>query len=55
MSAEELGGGYTHTTISGLCDHLALDENEALLITKKVIIQSYTTLFILYFDKINNL
>ena len=37
VSAEELGGGYTHTAISGLCDYLANDENEALFITRKVL------------------
>ena len=36
VSAEELGGGLTHTSISGVCDYLANDENEALLIAKKV-------------------
>lgn len=36
VSAEELGGGMTHTSISGVCDYLANDENEALLITRKV-------------------
>lgn len=29
ISAEELGGGNTHTKISGVCDHLALDEFDA--------------------------
>lgn len=36
VSAEELGGGHTHTSISGLCDYLAQDENEALYITRQV-------------------
>ena len=36
VSAEELGGGLTHTSISGVCDYLANDENEALLISRKV-------------------
>ena len=30
VSAEELGGGHTHTHISGVCDYLAKDEFEAL-------------------------
>ena len=29
VSAEELGGGDTHTKISGVCDYLAKDEFEA--------------------------
>lgn len=30
ISAEELGGGNTHTKISGVCDYLALDEFDAI-------------------------
>ena len=35
-SPEDLGGGLTHTSISGVCDYLASDENEGLLITRRV-------------------
>lgn len=42
VSAEELGGGNTHTSISGVCDYLANDENEALLITRQVKIKRFS-------------
>lgn len=36
VSAEELGGGDTHTKISGVCDYLARDELEACGMIKKI-------------------
>jgi 3-methylcrotonyl-CoA carboxylase beta subunit len=37
VSAEELGGGYVHTTLSGVADHLATNEEEALQITRDIV------------------
>ena len=37
ISAEELGGGRLHTTTSGVCDHLAADDDHALYITRNII------------------
>ena len=37
VSAEELGGAYVHTHKSGVADHFAEDEEEALIITRNVI------------------
>lgn len=37
VSAEELGGGDMHSRMSGVTDHLAADENEALRICRNVI------------------
>jgi acetyl-CoA carboxylase carboxyltransferase component len=36
VNAEELGGALVHTTISGLADHLALNEEHALKITRDI-------------------
>jgi 3-methylcrotonyl-CoA carboxylase beta subunit len=36
ITAEELGGGHTHTKISGVCDYLALDEFDAIDKTRKI-------------------
>lgn len=36
VTAEELGGGYVHTHISGVADHLANDEYEALQICRDI-------------------
>lgn len=36
VSAEELGGGDVHTRISGVADHLAMDEHHALEITRSI-------------------
>ena len=36
VTAEELGGGSTHTKISGVCDYLAADEFEAISIGRKI-------------------
>lgn len=47
VSAEELGGGNTHTSISGVCDYLARDENEALLITRQVLLIRFSTILVL--------
>lgn len=37
VSAEELGGGHVHTTLSGVADHLAADEEEALQMTRDIV------------------
>ena len=37
VSAEELGGGDTHTRISGVADHLAEDDDHALGIARQII------------------
>lgn len=37
VTAEELGGGATHTKISGVCDYLAADEFEALKIGRSIL------------------
>jgi 3-methylcrotonyl-CoA carboxylase beta subunit len=37
VSAEDLGGGEVHTTISGVADHLALDDEHAIAIGRSVV------------------
>jgi 3-methylcrotonyl-CoA carboxylase beta subunit len=37
VTAEDLGGADVHTRISGVSDHLALDEEEAFVITRNII------------------
>ncbi|GIW40021.1 MAG: propionyl-CoA carboxylase [Candidatus Binatia bacterium] len=37
VSAEELGGGDVHTRISGVCDHLARDDEHALLLAREAL------------------
>ncbi|OUR97845.1 methylcrotonoyl-CoA carboxylase [Halobacteriovorax marinus] len=37
VSAEELGGAYIHTHESGVADHYAEDEEEALIITRNIV------------------
>lgn len=37
VSAEELGGGDVHTSISGVADHLANDDADALKICRKIV------------------
>jgi 3-methylcrotonyl-CoA carboxylase beta subunit len=37
ISAEELGGGEVHTSISGVADHLAEDDVDALKICRKIV------------------
>ncbi|HKJ42704.1 MAG TPA: carboxyl transferase domain-containing protein, partial [Sunxiuqinia sp.] len=37
VTAEELGGGDVHTTISGVADHLANDDADALKICRKIV------------------
>jgi 3-methylcrotonyl-CoA carboxylase beta subunit len=37
VTPEELGGGEVHTKVSGVCDHLAKDDNHALQITRNII------------------
>jgi acetyl-CoA carboxylase carboxyltransferase component len=37
VSAEELGGAYVHTTISGVADHFARSDEEALAICRSVV------------------
>ena len=37
VTAEELGGAYVHTHESGVADHYAEDEEEALIITRNVV------------------
>ena len=37
VSAEELGGGEVHTSISGVADHLAEDDVDALRICRKIV------------------
>jgi len=36
VSAEELGGGDVHTSISGVSDHLAVDDTDAVHITRRI-------------------
>jgi len=36
ISAEELGGAFVHTTISGVADHLAVNDEHALLICRNI-------------------
>ncbi len=36
VSAEELGGGDVHTRISGVSDHLAADDQDAIAITRQI-------------------
>jgi len=36
VSAEELGGGDVHTRISGVSDHLAADDRDAIAITRRI-------------------
>ena len=37
VTAEDLGGGDVHTRISGVCDHLAENDNHALAITRRIV------------------
>jgi acetyl-CoA carboxylase carboxyltransferase component len=37
VSAEELGGGDVHTRISGVADHLALDDTHALALAREIV------------------
>jgi 3-methylcrotonyl-CoA carboxylase beta subunit len=37
VSAEDLGGGDLHTTISGVADHLALDDEHALALGRSIV------------------
>ncbi len=37
VSAEELGGGDTHTRLSGVADHLAQDDNHALALARQAV------------------
>ncbi|HEX7223148.1 MAG TPA: carboxyl transferase domain-containing protein, partial [Candidatus Limnocylindrales bacterium] len=37
VSAEDLGGGEVHTTISGVADHLALDDEHALALGRSIV------------------
>lgn len=37
VSAEELGGGEVHTSISGVADHLAEDDTDAIRICRKIV------------------
>ena len=37
MSAEDLGGGDVHTAISGVADHLALDDEHALALGRSIV------------------
>ncbi|PKO84573.1 MAG: methylcrotonoyl-CoA carboxylase [Betaproteobacteria bacterium HGW-Betaproteobacteria-11] len=37
VSAEDLGGGDVHTRISGVCDHLAENDQHALAITRRIV------------------
>ena len=37
VSAEELGGGLMHTTVSGVADHLARDDAHALEIVRRIV------------------
>ncbi len=36
VTAEELGGGDVHTAISGVSDHLAIDDRDAIRITRRI-------------------
>ncbi|ATH08146.1 methylcrotonoyl-CoA carboxylase [Halobacteriovorax marinus] len=45
VSAEDLGGAYVHTHESGVADHYAEDEEEALIITRNIVENlNYTSL-----------
>jgi acetyl-CoA carboxylase carboxyltransferase component len=37
VSAEELGGGEVHTTVSGVADHLALDDEHAIALGRSIV------------------
>lgn len=37
VSAQDLGGAFVHTSLSGVCDHFAQDELEALKMTRDII------------------
>jgi 3-methylcrotonyl-CoA carboxylase beta subunit len=37
VTAEDLGGAYVHTSISGVADHFAENEEEALLMTRNIV------------------
>lgn len=37
ISAEDLGGGHVHTSISGVSDHLAQNEKHALQLTRDIV------------------
>src|SRR5690606_28814992 len=37
VSAEELGGGYVHSHVSGVVDHLAEDDRHALAIVRDIV------------------
>ena len=37
ISAEELGGGEVHTSVSGVADHLARDEEHALQLGRSIV------------------
>jgi acetyl-CoA carboxylase carboxyltransferase component len=37
VTAEELGGGDVHTRISGVADHLAADDRDAIAITRQIV------------------
>ncbi|MDO8931183.1 MAG: carboxyl transferase domain-containing protein [Rhodocyclaceae bacterium] len=37
VTAEDLGGGDVHTRISGVCDHLAENDNHALAIARRIV------------------
>ncbi len=37
VSAEELGGGEVHTTVSGVADHLALDDEHAIALGRQIV------------------
>lgn len=42
VSAEELGGAYVHSHISGVCDYFAQDDAEALLLARNSIKHTYS-------------
>jgi 3-methylcrotonyl-CoA carboxylase beta subunit len=42
VSAEELGGAYVHSHISGVCDYFAQDDAEALLLARESIKNTYS-------------
>lgn len=37
VSAEELGGGYLHSTTSGVADYLAVDDSHALVLARRTV------------------
>jgi acetyl-CoA carboxylase carboxyltransferase component len=37
VTAEELGGAYVHTHISGVADHFARDDNHAIALTRQIV------------------